>query len=52
MLIRQNACMFYKIYAHVFNIFSELQESSEREQDDITAVPKTCGGFKKKDIDF
>lgn len=30
----------------------ELQESSEREQDDITAVPKTCGGFKKKDIDF
>lgn len=33
-------------------LFSELQESSEREQDDITAVPKTCGGFKKKDIDF
>ncbi|XP_072941887.1 elongator complex protein 4 [Epargyreus clarus] len=30
----------------------ELQESSEREQDDITAIPKTCGGFKKKDIDF
>ncbi|XP_041972844.1 elongator complex protein 4 [Aricia agestis] len=32
----------------------ELQESSEREQDDITATPKTttCGGFKKKDIDF
>ncbi|XP_052738097.1 elongator complex protein 4 [Bicyclus anynana] len=30
----------------------ELQESSEREQDDITAVPKSCGGFKKKDIDF
>ncbi|XP_059060241.1 elongator complex protein 4 [Achroia grisella] len=29
----------------------ELQESSEREQDDITAIP-TCGGFKKKDIDF
>ncbi|KAM3968273.1 elongator complex protein 4 [Aphomia sociella] len=29
----------------------ELQESSEREQDDITATP-TCGGFKKKDIDF
>ncbi|CAH2268198.1 jg8204 [Pararge aegeria aegeria] len=30
----------------------ELQESSEREQDDITAIPKTCGGFKKKDVDF
>ncbi|XP_045492166.1 elongator complex protein 4 [Colias croceus] len=30
----------------------ELQESSEREQDDITATPRTCGGFKKKDIDF
>ncbi|CAK1578245.1 unnamed protein product [Parnassius mnemosyne] len=32
----------------------ELQESSEREQDDITAVPKTvsCGGFRKKDIEF
>ncbi|CAH2063410.1 unnamed protein product, partial [Iphiclides podalirius] len=32
----------------------ELQESSEREQDDITAVPKAtgCGGFRKKDIDF
>lgn len=30
----------------------ELQESSEREQDDITATPQTCGGFKKKDIDF
>ncbi|XP_049865345.1 elongator complex protein 4 [Pectinophora gossypiella] len=31
----------------------ELQETSEREQDDITATPPvTCGGFKKKDIDF
>ncbi|XP_032511652.2 elongator complex protein 4 [Danaus plexippus] len=30
----------------------ELQESSEREQDDVTATPGTCGGFKKKDIDF
>ncbi|CAG9791897.1 unnamed protein product [Diatraea saccharalis] len=30
----------------------ELQESSEREQDDITSTPYTCGGFKKKDIDF
>ncbi|XP_026765215.1 elongator complex protein 4 [Galleria mellonella] len=30
----------------------ELQETSEREQDDITATPLTCGGFKKKDIDF
>ncbi|CAG9563593.1 unnamed protein product [Danaus chrysippus] len=30
----------------------ELQDSSEREQDDITATPNTCGGFKKKDIDF
>ncbi|XP_013185728.1 elongator complex protein 4 [Amyelois transitella] len=30
----------------------ELQETSEREQDDITAIPPTCGGFKKKDIDF
>ncbi|XP_050362777.1 elongator complex protein 4 [Nymphalis io] len=30
----------------------ELQESSEREQDDITAIPKTCGGFNKKNIDF
>ncbi|CAK1551708.1 unnamed protein product [Leptosia nina] len=30
----------------------ELQESSEREQDDITAVPRSCGGFKKKDIEF
>ncbi|KAL0883809.1 hypothetical protein ABMA27_015899 [Loxostege sticticalis] len=30
----------------------ELQETSEREQDDITATPYTCGGFKKKDIDF
>nr|XP_026491385.1 elongator complex protein 4 [Vanessa tameamea] len=30
----------------------ELQESSEREQDDITAIPKTCGGVKKKDIEF
>lgn len=40
-------------YMLMYSIFfSELQESSEREQDDITAVPKTCGGFKKKDIDF
>ncbi|CAB3224996.1 unnamed protein product [Arctia plantaginis] len=30
----------------------ELQESKEREQDDITSVPVNCGGFKKKDIDF
>lgn len=30
----------------------ELQETKEREQDDITAVPVNCGGFKKKDIDF
>ncbi|XP_053599608.1 elongator complex protein 4 [Plodia interpunctella] len=30
----------------------ELQESSEREQDDITATPPSCGGFKKKDIEF
>ncbi|XP_028177410.1 elongator complex protein 4-like [Ostrinia furnacalis] len=30
----------------------ELEETSEREQDDITATPYTCGGFKKKDIDF
>ncbi|XP_050676994.1 elongator complex protein 4 [Leptidea sinapis] len=30
----------------------ELQDSSEREQDDITAIPKTCGGFRKKDIEF
>ncbi|KAJ0179262.1 hypothetical protein K1T71_004974 [Dendrolimus kikuchii] len=31
----------------------ELEETSEREQDDITATPSVnCGGFKKKDIDF
>ncbi|CAH0397276.1 unnamed protein product [Chilo suppressalis] len=30
----------------------ELQESSEREQDDITSTAYACGGFKKKDIDF
>ncbi|XP_022114574.2 putative elongator complex protein 4 [Pieris rapae] len=30
----------------------ELEESSEREQDDITAVPRGCGGFRKKDIEF
>ncbi|XP_075972796.1 elongator complex protein 4 [Anticarsia gemmatalis] len=30
----------------------ELQETKEREQDDITSVPVNCGGFKKKDIDF
>ncbi|KAL4703385.1 hypothetical protein ACJJTC_011174 [Scirpophaga incertulas] len=30
----------------------ELQESSEREQDDITSIPYTCGGLKKKNIDF
>ncbi|XP_026747020.1 elongator complex protein 4 [Trichoplusia ni] len=31
----------------------ELEETKEREQDDITGVPKVnCGGFKKKDIEF
>ncbi|XP_047023046.1 elongator complex protein 4 [Helicoverpa zea] len=31
----------------------ELQETKEREQDDITGVPNVnCGGFKKKDIEF
>lgn len=37
------------------SLFSELEETSEREQDDIIAIPKaqaSCGGFKKKDIDF
>jgi hypothetical protein len=36
----------------VYFIFLELQESSEREQDDIISSPYTCGGFKKKDIEF
>ncbi|XP_022829228.1 elongator complex protein 4 [Spodoptera litura] len=31
----------------------ELQETKEREQDDITGVPNVnCGGFKKRDIEF
>ncbi|CAG9090773.1 unnamed protein product [Plutella xylostella] len=50
--------MAFKLRRKKFNIEKlhlppELEESSEREQDDITATPKvTCGGFKKKDIDF
>lgn len=30
----------------------ELSETSEREQDDIILSPVSCGGFKKKDIEF
>ncbi|KAI8425506.1 hypothetical protein MSG28_011339 [Choristoneura fumiferana] len=48
----------FKLRRKKFNIEKlhlppELEETSEREQDDITATPKVaCGGFKKKDIDF
>ncbi|XP_063635938.1 elongator complex protein 4 [Cydia splendana] len=48
----------FKLRRKKFNIEKlhlppELEETSEREQDDITANPQiACGGFKKKDIEF
>lgn len=42
-----------KFVIEKLHIPPELEETSEREQDDITATPSTaCGGFRKKDIDF
>lgn len=42
-----------KFLIQKLHIPPELEETSEREQDDITAVPSVnCGGFKKSQIDF